>query len=85
VFGSSADEQDPPTAVWHFNQGNDLYGKNLLMNVVHIDGLLMGVTIVGLGLIIGGTLFFRRLRKVDEIIAEEYGLPKHKNNPPGEA
>jgi hypothetical protein len=84
IFAGSADEQAAPTAIWHFTQGTDLLAKGLLMNVVQIDGLLMGITVVGLGLILGGGIFFRRLRKVDEIIAEEYGLPRHTNNPPKE-
>lgn len=79
IFASNADEQSSPTAVWHFSQGTDLYDKDQLMNVIHIDGLLLGITIVGLGLVIGGSIFLRRLTKVDQIIAEEYGLPKQTN------
>lgn len=84
IFASSADENNPPSAVWNLAQATDLYGKGQLMNIVNIDGLLSGITLVGVGLIIGGGIFFRRLRKVDEIIAEEYGFPKHPNNPPNE-
>lgn len=79
VLASSADKRDDLKATWTFSPGAEILNDGLILKIVRIDGLVLGIGIVALGLIIGGIIFFRRLKKAEQIIADYYAIPPKDN------
>ncbi len=81
VLASSADKRDDLRASWTFSPGAEILNDEIMLKIVRIDGLVLGIGIVALGLIIGGIIFFRRLKKAEQIIADYYAIPPKNNDP----
>jgi len=76
IIGNSADNADESNATWAFSDSAELLQETSLLKVITVDGLILGIEILVAGLLIILIKFFRRLKKVDQIIEEEYSLTK---------
>jgi hypothetical protein len=76
IVATSADQREESLAQWSFPNSSALLTETKLLQVITMDGFLLGIGIFFLGLAIIGIMFFRRLKKAERIIDEEYGVPK---------
>lgn len=81
VLASTADRRDDLRATWNFSPGAALLNEAIMLKIVRIDGLVLGIGIVVIGLVIGGIIFYRRLKKAEQIIAEYYAIPPKNTDP----
>jgi len=73
ITGSSANVIEESQASWVFIGGEQLGQQTGLIKFITVDGLLLGIGILFLGLLGVGIQFIIRLKKVNSIIEEEYG------------
>jgi len=59
-----------------FGSSREFVGRQGVMKVVVLDGFMLGIVIVSVGLIVVLLLFGMRMRKIDRLIADEYSLEK---------
>jgi hypothetical protein len=76
ITGGSGERIDESTARWLNITQADLLQPKEMMTVFTVDGLLLGIVILFLGMIFVVIKFLRQLKKADQIIAEEYSLTK---------
>lgn len=81
IVATSADQKTEFVAQWSLPNSSALLTKTELLNVITMDGFLLGMGVFLLGLLIIGIMYFRRLRKANRIITEEYGVPKSNTEP----
>lgn len=81
IVATSADQKTEFLAQWSLPNSSALLTKTELLNVITMDGFLLGMGVFLLGLLIIGIMYFRRLRKANRIITEEYGVPKSNTEP----
>ncbi|MEQ8201291.1 MAG: hypothetical protein ABRQ24_07715 [Syntrophomonadaceae bacterium] len=81
ILTSTADRRDDLFSSWFFTRGADLGSEGVILKVVRIDGLVMGIGIVTIGLILAVVIFYRRVKKAEQIIAETYAIPPKNSNP----
>ena len=77
IIGGSGERINESSARWIFNHDELLQNKKI-MTVITIDGLLLGIIILFLGLIYVVMKFRKHLKKAEQIIEEEYSLTKIK-------
>lgn len=75
ILTSTADQRNDLISSWIFPRGTDLAGEGVLLKVVRIDGLMMGIGIVAIGLFLAVFIFYRRVKSAEAIIAENYAIP----------
>jgi len=80
-FGEKIDES---SARWTLNHA-ELLQHQKMMTVITANGLLLSIGILFLGLLYVAVKFIKQLRKVDQIIAEEYSLTKINSDHPKES
>ena len=80
ISGSSADRIDESLATWILPNSEEFLEKTTIIKVITVDGLLLGIVILLLGLLIIVIKFLKRLKNVEQIIEEEYSLEKTKFN-----
>lgn len=61
-------------AIWKLNRLDHLTGEDLVVKAVVFDGLLLAVLLVGGAVLIIGWVFLRSIRRVNQLIEEEYSL-----------
>lgn len=76
IMGGSGEKIGESSAQWIFPNHADLLQRQEIMTVITMDGLLLGVVVVLLGMLFVAIRFFIGLRKVERIIASEYALTK---------
>jgi len=76
ITGSSANLVEESRASWVFIGGEQLVQQTGLIKFVTVDGLLLGIGILFLGLLGVVVHFVIRLKRVNRIIEEEYGGAK---------
>ncbi len=81
ILTSTADQRNDLLSSWSFARGSDLAGEGILLKVVRVDGLVMGIGIVAIGMILAVVIFYRRLRRAEQIIAETYAIPPKDSHP----
>lgn len=65
---------DSQEAVWKLGRLDHMTTEDLLLKATIFDGLLVGVLLVGGAVIVIGLLFLRSIRRVNQLIEEEYSL-----------
>ena len=65
ILTSTADQRNDLLSSWSFARGSDLAGEGILLKVVRVDGLVMGIGIVAIGMILAVVIFYRRLRRAE--------------------
>ena len=81
ILTSTADQRNDLLSSWSFARGSDVGSEGVLLKVVRVDGLVMGIGIVAAGFILAVVIFYRRLRRAEQIIAETYAIPPKDSNP----
>lgn len=77
VTATSGEKIDDASYSW--NRANfPRLTEATLLKVITVDGLLLGIIIIGIGLSVIYINFFRHMKKVDKIIAEEYSVKNNK-------
>lgn len=80
IFASTAQRPEGyQQASWDFPDSAALLQADGLARIIAVDGLLLGIGIILLGLLWIGIRFRRHLKKAKQIIAEEYALPPQKS------
>ncbi len=79
IMGSSADRTDVSLATWVMSDSAELLKETMIIKIINIDGLLLGIGIFIMGLLIIVKKFMNQIKKVEEIIEEEYSLEKVEN------
>lgn len=72
---STAQQRTDLLSNWSFVRGADLGSEGVLLKVLRIDGLIMGIVIVVIGVVLAVFIFFRRVKRAEQIIAETYAIP----------
>lgn len=75
---------DSQEAVWKLGRLDHITTEDLLLRATVFDGLLVGVLLVGGAVIVIGLLFLRSIRRVNQLIEEEYSLENITLEVPGE-
>ncbi|NLN88356.1 MAG: hypothetical protein GX133_12330 [Syntrophomonadaceae bacterium] len=75
IVTSTADQRNDLLSSWFFAQGTDLGSEGLILKVVRVDGLVLGMGIVTIGIILAVLIFYRRLKRAQQIIAETFAMP----------
>lgn len=81
ILTSTADQRNDLFSSWTLSRGTDLSRGGVILKVIRIDGLVMGIGIVTIGLILAVFTFYRRVRKAEQIIAETYAIPPRDHRP----
>ncbi|MEA4926145.1 MAG: hypothetical protein VB084_12650 [Syntrophomonadaceae bacterium] len=80
IISGSGQKIDESSARWMVNH-SELSHDQRLMIVITVNGLLLGIVILMVGLLFVAGIFIRYLRKANRIIEEEYSLTKIKKDP----
>lgn len=75
ILSSTADQRNDLISSWTFPRGTDLGSEGVILKVVRIDGLVMGIGMVAIGLFLAVFIFYRRVKSAEAIIAENYAIP----------
>jgi hypothetical protein len=75
IRSSSAQRVEESQASWDFTDAAAFMQAGRLAQVITIDGFLLGIVIVLLGMLWIGFKFMKQMKKAKKIIAEEYALP----------
>lgn len=78
ITGGSGERIDEASVRWIFLNHTELIKNQEMMTVITADGLLVSIGIFLLGIVFIAIKFIARLKKVEQIIAEEYSLTKNK-------
>lgn len=79
IMLSSADRIDNSLATWVRPDSAELLKETMIIKIINIDGLLLGIGIFIMVLLIIVKVFMNHMKKVEEIIEEEYSLEKVEN------
>ncbi len=71
IRATSAQEKIDSTAVWNLSTGGVI-----TLEAVIFDGIVLGIALFALGAITIFIIFLHRLRRVNQLIAQEYSLEK---------
>lgn len=74
IRAGSADETEEMTAVWHLKNLSELNSRGKMLVVDTIDGFILGLLIIVLGVLIIGLVFVGQIRKTHRTIESEYSL-----------
>lgn len=74
ILDSSAAAKDKNTVFWQIEKSGQSIGQDFIFRVIMVDGLGLGISILGLGVIFLAFFFMRRMRKVSQLIDETYSL-----------
>jgi hypothetical protein len=80
IIGSSADQVKESVATWELSKNIELFQQKSLIKYITVDGLILGIEILLLGLLIIIIKFIRHLKKVEKIIEEEYSITNINND-----
>lgn len=71
IRDSSADEKVDSTATWNLSTASPV-----TLNAVAFDGVILGISLFALGFLIIFIIFASRIRRVNQLIAQEYSLER---------
>ncbi len=76
ITGRYGDRISESSSNWAFSSNAELLNEKRILKFITVDGLLLGIGILFLGLLVIVIKFMKHLKKVDRIIEEEYSLTK---------
>lgn len=74
IRNSTADKVDTSRATWNFEQADQILNASPMVEFITVDGFLLGISILIVGIIMVCILFVNRMHRVDRIIEELYSL-----------
>lgn len=74
IRDSSADQTVQNSAIWQIEKPGTAFSPAFTLKAITLDGWMLGISILTLGVIIMFIFFVGRMRRVDRIIAETYSL-----------
>lgn len=74
VVSSSVAPSDKQTVVWAIDNPGQRFNKDFSLKAISLDGLMLGISILTVGVFCLFIFFMARMRKVDRLIEETYSL-----------
>ncbi len=74
IQASSAEKTSNNTATWHIKNAGTAFSPSFNLKALTVDGLMLGICILTIGVVVMFIFFVVRMRRVDRIIAETYSL-----------
>ncbi len=74
ITSSSVEPSDKRTVIWAVNNPGQQFNKDFSLKAISVDGFMLGITILTLGVIGLFIFFLGRMRRVNRLIDETYSL-----------
>lgn len=74
IINSSVEPSDNQTVIWSINNPGQSFNKDFSLKAITLDGFMLGITILTLGVIGLFIFFLGRMSRVNRLIDETYSL-----------